>query len=73
MLYSSAGVVASQSLINTNITEANAWSLLSKNIDKNYMFDAPETGRDDVNDIFKEFMNVLQINDINTSIKITYK
>ena len=64
MLYSSAGVVASQSLINTNITEANAWSLLSKNIDKNYMFDAPETGRNDVNDIFKEFC---------TRIKLTFQ
>ena len=31
------------------------------------MFDAPEIGRDDVKDIFNEFMNVLQINKINTS------
>ena len=37
------------------------------------MFDAPETGRDDVKDIFNEFMNVLQIDDIITNIKVTYK
>ena len=37
------------------------------------MFDAPEIGRDDVSDIFNEFMNVLQINNINTSTKNTYK
>ena len=37
------------------------------------MFDAPEIGRDDVSDIFNKFMNVLQINNINTSTKNTYK